>query len=618
MNTNTETRQSLKKLLPNVPQDWLKLTTHRLDIYNESNAKSEFLTQLKERIKKGQTDTVHLDNLPTAYDYIRLGHQLSSLLEWVLAEINQLSDEQVIAFASKSMPILAVLRHNTMNNKTTHIYFDGESSPLMDETRLKEIYGYQYQLTQVADSNAIPHHDDEGTVIYVTQQPLDTNLRLNVNSDLTVNIHPAFGSFIFIHTAHSEQLVSAIQHVRRRETIALSPLNSYQVLQELAGNKTESETLNPEAESTVVKCIRDNTDSGSTPLVASSGLSIQYAILMGLVEQAKTEHPGKPINIILPPNCYGGTNDQSRRVADLIPEAAIVDLPVDGGADLVNSLETALATVAEADGVPIVLTEIPTNPRVEVPDMTALSDTLNKPRHTLQGNKAVPAIFAVDQTFCPNVPLLGTDSELANVKTISFTSGSKFPSGGRCIAGYCAANQAAEDLMPLIAAHLTLSDNQADAHQINTLAQTMPSMPERIDRAFENTRKFVRAIRSLLPSAKIFYVTDDMAQKGFKPSVFSLDLPVEADTRQEQQERQKELNKKLIAFMIQQHPKDCKNCVSYGQLKGSYWTIPATSTQGTTKEEDKDYVVRISISPDVDVTKLIDSFKDFCREHDLL
>jgi hypothetical protein len=43
-----------------------------------------------------------------------------------------------------------------------------------------------------------------------------------------------------------------------------------------------------------------------------------------------------------------------------------------------------------------------------------------------------------------------------------------------------------------------------------------------------------------------------------------------------------------------------KFCVSYGQLKGCYWTIPA-STQGTTKEGDKDYIVRASLSPNMDL-----------------
>jgi hypothetical protein len=106
-----------------------------------------------------------------------------------------------------------------------------------------------------------------------------------------------------------------------------------------------------------------------------------------------------------------------------------------------------------------------------------------------------------------------------------------------------------------------------------------------------------------------------MAQRGFMPSVFSLDLPTTGKTKQQRSENQRQLNIKLIEFMINTHPKTCKNCVSYGQLKGSYWTIPATSTQGTTKEEDKDYIVRVALAPDVDVAMLSQSFAKFCEKN---
>ena len=51
--------------------------------------------------------------------------------------------------------------------------------------------------------------------------------------------------------------------------------------------------------------------------------------------------------------------------------------------------------------------------------------------------------------------------------------------------------------------------------------------------------------------------------------------------------------------------------MSYGQLKGCYWTIPATSTQGTTKEGDKDYIVRASLSANMDLEKHKKVFLDF-------
>ena len=63
--------------------------------------------------------------------------------------------------------------------------------------------------------------------------------------------------------------------------------------------------------------------------------------------------------------------------------------------------------------------------------------------------------------------------------------------------------------------------------------------------------------------------------------------------------------------MIKKIPDESKFCVSYGQLKGSYWTVPATSTQGTTKEGDKDYIVRVSISPEINLTLHKEVFLEF-------
>jgi hypothetical protein len=67
--------------------------------------------------------------------------------------------------------------------------------------------------------------------------------------------------------------------------------------------------------------------------------------------------------------------------------------------------------------------------------------------------------------------------------------------------------------------------------------------------------------------------------------------------------------------MIKLIPSESKFCVSYGQLKGCYWTIPATSTQGTTKEGDKDYIVRVSISPDFNLNLHKEIFARFCKEY---
>ena len=110
-------------VLENMPAGWLEQTTHRLDIYNESLAKVQFLEQLNTLFSDNNSSPSALSELPTAFDYIRLGHPLSCLLEWAVASLNDLKPESVISFSSKTIPILAVLRKNLLTNKQTQIVY---------------------------------------------------------------------------------------------------------------------------------------------------------------------------------------------------------------------------------------------------------------------------------------------------------------------------------------------------------------------------------------------------------------------------------------------------------------------------------------------------------------
>jgi cystathionine beta-lyase/cystathionine gamma-synthase len=88
--------------------------------------------------------------------------------------------------------------------------------------------------------------------------------------------------------------------------------------------------------------------------------------------------------MVVPPNCYGGTNDQARRVAEALTNVEIVDLLVDGDNDMVQSIDTVLTQIALEDAVPYIIAEIPTNPRVEVPNLIDLKNCF-KERKTATG-----------------------------------------------------------------------------------------------------------------------------------------------------------------------------------------------------------------------------------------
>lgn len=591
----------VKTVLENMPSDWLNLTTHRLDIYDEKLAKTQFLEQLDGLFKANNADGATLAALPTAYDYIRLGHPLSCLLEWTIARINGLKPENVISFSSKTAPILAILRKNLINKKHTQIVYKGSLPAHFDAEIIRNVYGYQFETKQVESLDAITPFD--GSVVFVTEPSEICKFNFAAGVDFIVHTHPKYGSIVAVNGTENESYISEIQHVRRRETIAMTPANTLAVLNKLVGiSKAEAENSNAENnKKLVLTTIKDITESNIPAVVASSGLSMQYAITMGLIHDALENHKGKAIRIVVPPNCYGGTNDQARRIAACLDNVEVMDLPVDGGNDMVRSVDTVLAQIAKEDAVPYIIAEIPTNPRVEVPDLIQLRDVLSKKRYTDTGSLAIDPVFILDQTFCPNTHFLGENEILASVRTIAYVSGSKFPSGGKCTAGYCVSNKKSEALMEKIALHLQLCDNEATDFQMEILAKQLPSMNQRIQDAYTNTREFVNFIHETLPTAKINFVSEELAAQGFTPSVFSLDLPTKGNTDEERENYKRALNLKLINLMITKIPNESKYCVSYGQLKGCYWTIPATSTQGTTKEGDKDYIARIALSGNMDL-----------------
>jgi len=603
----------IKDVLENIPENWINLTTHRLDIYDEKMAKRQFLEQFETLFSSNNSETSALGELPTAYDYIRLGHPLSCILEWALAKLQQLESENIISFSSTTAPLLAILRSNLLAKKDTQILYTDKLPHFIDPEVLRTVYGYQFVLQKIEANTDIVKF--KGSTILFSQQTEIISVDLHPNIDFFVNQITEFGSILLVNGNQNRAYISEIQHVRRRETIAMTPENCLAALKNLAQRSFSKKNNDLEInKTTVLGTIATVTGSSTKAVIGSSGLSIQYAIMMGLVHDAQENHNGKDIKFIVPPNCYGGTNDQARRVAACITNVEVVDLPVDGGNDMVRSIDTILDQIAAEDAVPYIIAEIPTNPRVEVPDLVQLKAVLSKVRHTPTAKKAIDPVFILDQTFCPNVHFLGDGAILSTVRTISYVSGSKFPSGGLCTAGYCVGNTKTDALMEKIELHLQLCDNEATPLQMELLATQLPSMNQRINDAYKNTRAFVNFVHEALPAAKINFVSEALAQQGFTPSVFSLDLPTKGNTTEEKEAYKRTLNLKLINLMITEIPNESKFCVSYGQLKGCYWTIPATSTQGTTKEGDKDYIVRVSMSPTLDLELHKNVFLKFVRE----
>ena len=610
---NGEILKYLKNVLDNIPKNWLNDTTHRLNLYDEKLAKIQFLEHFEALINDSNYERSALDNLPTAFDYIRLGHPLSCLLEWSIGRRYNLKAENIISFSSKTIPVMAILRENLLNNKNTQINYIGEVPEFLEKGILEKVYGYTFELNKINSIDEISTF--KGTSVFISNQTKISDISLINSVDFYVSWCAELGSILLVNGEANESYISNIQHVRRRETIAMTPANCLAALNSLIYD-TSLSTIKVH-NSIFIKQVNDSildiTNTKIQPQVGSSGLSVQYGIMMGLIHYAIEKHKEKDIKLIVPTNCYGGTNDQARRIANCIENVEVIDLDVDNGIDMAENIEVILNEIANEDSIAFIIAEIPTNPRVEVPNLTKLREVLTKKRKTRNNFTAVEPVFILDQTFCPNIPFLEEDSLFSNVMAISYVSGSKFPSGGLCTSGYCVSNKKAEILMAKIGTHLKMCDNNATEYQLEILAKQLPSMNKRIYDAYKNTRRFVEFINSVLPDAKINFVSEELANEGFTPSVFSLDLPSIGNSIKEKETYKRELNLKLINLMIEKISEESKFCVSYGQLKGCYWTIPATSTQGTTKEENKDYIVRVALSPKMDVKRHEEIFVEFIK-----
>ena len=383
----------IDEVLKNMPTSWLNLTTHRLDIYDEKLAKTGFLKQFKSLFDTNNSEAFALNELPTAYDYIRLGHPLSCILEWTIAKLNNQKSENVISFSSQTVPILAILRKNLLENKKTQINYINELPPFFDANILRNVYGYNFEVHKVEDATDVTSFD--GSTIFISEQEKISSFTSSKNIDFCIHTYINLGSMLLVNGAKNEHYISDIQHVRRRETIAMTPVNALAALKSLL---TVRPIVHPENDFkgnkiSVLNSIKKINGTTTKPLVGSSGLSIQYAIMMGLIHDAIEEHPGKEIKIIVPPNCYGGTNDQARRVAACLEMVEVVDLPVDGDNNMVQSIDTVLTKIAKEDSVPYIIAEIPTNPRVEVPDLIKLQEVLSKERTTAGGVSAIDPVF---------------------------------------------------------------------------------------------------------------------------------------------------------------------------------------------------------------------------------
>ena len=118
---------------------------------------------------------------------------------------------------------------NLLDRKNTQIIYTDSSLDLLDHKSIRENYGYNFDLKKVNKLSEIPAF--EGSTVLVSQfDKIEIN-DLNLNIDFFINIYKTLGSILIVNGNKNEDYISEIQHVRRRETIAMTPIDCYTALQ---------------------------------------------------------------------------------------------------------------------------------------------------------------------------------------------------------------------------------------------------------------------------------------------------------------------------------------------------------------------------------------------------
>src|SRR5690606_33814019 len=126
------------------------------------------------------------------------------------------------------------------------------------------------------------------STIFLSQQEGFTKVDLAPNIDFFIRVHAQLGSVLLVNGTQNESYISEIQHVRRRESIAMTPANCHAALKSLIdGSSGEARRSDRAAnKALVLNSISEVTGTRTKALIASSGLSMQYAIMMGLIHDA--------------------------------------------------------------------------------------------------------------------------------------------------------------------------------------------------------------------------------------------------------------------------------------------------------------------------------------------
>jgi cysteine synthase A len=607
--TYSQMQAALPTILSNIPYEWRGTT------FKNSNllGREVFSEKLKALVaaKGTSINSDDLTELGNAEDYLRVSSNFSSLLETVLSVQRGCDITQVFTFGSITMPIISVL---LISSTKVHLYVgENGANPFLPQhiTILNECLGCNLE---VHHSNAVAH---AGEIVLST-----TDVDENTTSFIDGVIRP---NVLFINNTSNIDHAKLLK-IRKRSTIPVTTPVADAWLQSLAGIEVTAD-LNVATEDGIADFYGHlqtmsgtNVNTNANPVCCTAGLAAIASMYMALIGEGGAD-------ILMASTSYGGSSE----LTDILSSRSSIfnkyNFDITGKNEISASIQISLnslaSDVSKLNRTTVLFVEIPTNPDQKIPDIGVLASILAN-YETTTGKEV---LLVVDTTFAPGSHIMEKVYDVApNLKTMTFISMSKSVSHGLTTAGTVVAgpSQSSIDLIHKINDAATMLDNHAKKDQIYILSKVHMGCEDRCQRAYNAA---VAVGNSLCEAVKnkcaghvmtLNFVTPEQAAVGFTSSTFSFNLPslqgASADVNAG-------LAQKFVDLLCQH--KEFKPCVSFGQDNGLiYATVPATSTQGAIKEEDKAkqavggvQLTRLSFSPGVDaayVSRIITDSVNAC------
>ncbi|EQC33198.1 hypothetical protein SDRG_09182 [Saprolegnia diclina VS20] len=599
-------QQYLPVILANLPYEWRGTTFANSALLGREAfaANIEALISAKHAAKDATITEAELTATGNAEDYLRVSSNISTLLEFVLGAQVGLPTAQVFTFGSTTMPIISVLLAAKL---PVVLYVDESATTPFTQEQIDALKLLNTNLTVRAGRPVA-----DASVVVLSLQATPTAVA-HADGIVTPN------SVLYIHNT-AKIAPADVLVVRKRLATPLTTPVCEAYLQAIANVKVTADQDRSSPEELNAFYAHLQTMSGTDakadaqPVVFTAGLPSVCTLWLALLQSGGAD-------VLMASTAYGG----SSQLTDIFTSRAPTlfsksTFDITGKNEISSSIKAALDALSPKNKTTVLFVEIPTNPDMKVPDMATLATHLT----SYQTRTGKDVLLLVDTTFAPACEVMRKMSDVApGLTTMVFISMSKSVSRGFTTAGTIIANSASAKSVALLEKVRwtgALLDTTAKHDQLYRLTSNHVGVEARNRKAYEVTNAVGNAlVQAVKTHAKgyvmdLAFVTPAQAAAGFTTSTFSFNLPPLPTATAEENIA---LAQRFVDLLTA-HKNHFKPCVSFGQDNGLvYCTVPATSTQGAIKAEDKAKqlvggveLCRLSFPPNADVPVVIAVIED--------